>query len=284
MKRTLIPLLLSALLSGQQAFAADVVVRNAVVVDGTGAPARRADVRIAGGRIAAIGELAPKRGDAVVDAHGLVLAPGFIDTHSHHDRGLDKQPDALPVVSQGVTTIVVGQDGFSKVPIANLFRQYGARPAAVNIASYVGHNSLRAKVMGTDARHAATPAQIQAMRRLLVADMKAGALGLSTGLEYETGIYSERPEVLELSRAVAPYDGRYISHMRSEDRKVWEALDELLTIGREAKIPVQVSHAKLAMTDWWDQADRFLGLSTRRAPTASMRRWTSIPTIAGTAN
>lgn len=248
------------LLAGPQAMAADFVVRNAVVIDGSGKPARHADVRVRGDRIAAIGELTPKQGEQVVDAHGLVLAPGFIDTHSHHDRGLEKQPDALPVVSQGVTTIVIGQDGFSKLPITDLFREYGAKPAAINIASYVGHNSLRAKVMGDDAKHAATPAQIGAMRRLLIADMKAGALGLSTGLEYDTGIYSERPEVLELSRAVAPYNGRYISHMRSEDRKVWEALDELLTIGRKARIPVQVSHAKLAMTDWWGQADRFLGL------------------------
>lgn len=259
MNRKLIPLLLSTLLAGQQAAAADFVVRNAVVVDGSGAPARRADVRVAGDRIAAIGELAPKRGEPVVDAHGLVLAPGFIDTHSHHDRGLGADLDAQPVVSQGVTTIVIGQDGFSEVPLTKLFRRYGARPAAINIASYAGHNSLREKVMGEDFKHAATPAQIEAMRRLLVADMKAGALGLSTGLEYDPGLYSERGEVLALARAVAPFGGRYISHMRSEDRKVWEALDELLTIGREAKIPVQVSHAKLAMTDWWGQADRFLG-------------------------
>jgi len=262
--RTLLPLLssalLCALLTGHEAAAADFVVRNAAVVDGTGAPARHVDVRVAGDRIAAIGKLAPEPGEQVVDAHGLVLAPGFIDTHSHHDRGLEANLDALPVVSQGVTTIVVGQDGFSRVPITGLFRQYGARPAAINIASYVGHNALREKVMGDDASHAATPAQVQAMSRLLAADMKAGALGLSTGLEYDSGLYSERTEVVALARAVAPYGGRYISHMRSEDRKVWDALDELLTIGREAKIPVQVSHAKLAMTDWWGQADRFLDL------------------------
>lgn len=261
--RTLISLLLVAplvVLPAGHAAAADFIVRHAVVVDGTGAAAQHVDVRVADGRIAAIGELAAQRGEQVVDARGLVLAPGFIDTHSHHDRGLDSQLDALPVTSQGVTTIVVGQDGFSQVPIADLFRRYGARPAAINIASYAGHNSLREEVMGADASHAATPAQVQAMRQLLAADMKAGALGLSTGLEYDSGLYSTRAEVLALADAVAPYGGRYISHMRSEDRKVWDALDELLTIGREAKIPVQVSHAKLAMTDWWGQADRFLGL------------------------
>lgn len=263
LSRTLMSLLFAVplvLLSTDPAAAAGFIVRHAVVVDGTGAPARHADVRVADGRIVAIGELAPEPGEQVVDAHGLVLAPGFIDTHSHHDRGLERQLDALPVVSQGVTTLVIGQDGFSQEPIADLFDRYAARPAAVNIASYVGHNTLREEVMGADAAHPATPAQIQAMRQRLVADMQAGALGLSTGLEYDTGIYSNRGEVLALARALAPFGGRYISHMRSEDRQVWEALDELLTIGREAGIPVQVSHAKLAMTDWWGQADRFLGM------------------------
>lgn len=260
MTRNLILLMLSVLPAAQQVAAADFVVRNASVVDGTGAPARRVDVRVAGNRIAAIGELAPKQGEQVVDARGLVLAPGFIDTHSHHNRGLEAHLDALPVVSQGVTTIVIGQDGFSELPLTKLFHQYDTTPAAINLASYSGHNTLREKVMGADFKHAATAAQIEAMRRLLVADMKAGALGLSTGLEYDPGLYSERAEVLALARAVAPYGGRYISHMRSEDRKVWDALDELLTIGREAKIPVQVSHAKLAMTDWWGQAGRFLGM------------------------
>ncbi|MBS0570974.1 MAG: D-aminoacylase [Proteobacteria bacterium] len=259
-RQKLIPFLWSCLLACQQAAAAGFVVRNAVVVDGTGAAAQRVDVRITGNRIAAIGRLSPQRGEQVIDAHGLVLAPGFIDTHSHHDGDLKAHPDALPVVSQGVTTIVIGQDGFSDTPLAESFRQREASPVAINIASYSGHNTLREKVMGKDFKHAATPAQVEAMRRLLVADMKAGALGLSTGLEYDPGLYSTRAEVLALARAVAPYGGRYISHMRSEDRHVWEALDELLTIGREAKIPVQVSHAKLAMTDWWGQADRFLGL------------------------
>ena len=135
-----------------------------------------------------------------------------------------------------------------------------ARPAALNIASYSGHNTLRRMVLGDDYKRHATPAEIEKMGRLLAADMRAGALGLSTGLEYDPGIYSDTAELVALARVASKYGGRYISHMRSEDREVWAALDEIVTIGREAKIPVQVSHAKLAMTDWWGQADRFLAV------------------------
>ena len=260
MTRTLIPLLLSALLAGHAAAAADFVVRDASVVDGTGAPPRHADVRVSAGRIAAIGKIVPIAGEIVVDAKGLTLAPGFIDTHSHHGDGLEQERTALAAVSQGITTIVVGQDGGSETPLADYFRKMQARPAALNIASYSGHNTLRRMVLGDDYKRHATPAEIEKMGRLLAADMRAGALGLSTGLEYDPGIYSDTAELVALARVASKYGGRYISHMRSEDREVWAALDEIVTIGREAKIPVQVSHAKLAMTDWWGQADRFLAV------------------------
>lgn len=249
-----------SLLVSASAFADDFLIRDALLVDGTGAPPRRADVRVAHDKIAAIGELKPNPGEAVVDAHGLALAPGFIDTHSHHEDGLDKKPDAMPVVSQGVTTIISGQDGGSEIPLADFFRKIKAKPAAINIASYSGHNSLRDKVLGKDFKRKATPAEVEKMRQMLAADMQAGALGLSTGLEYDPGIYSDKSEVLTLAREAAKYGGRYISHMRSEDRELWAALDEIVNIGRVAKLPVQVSHAKLGMTDWWGQADRFLGV------------------------
>lgn len=259
-RKPLLVLLALSSLAGAPALAGDLLIRDALLVDGTGTPPRRADVRVVRDKVAAIGELEANPGETVVDAHGLVLAPGFIDTHSHHSWGLEKKREALPVVSQGVTTIVIGQDGGSENPIAEVFGKVEAKPAAVNIASYSGHNSLREKALGKDFKRKATPAEIEKMRRLLAADMKAGALGLSTGLEYDPGIYSDKGEVLALAREVAKYGGRYISHMRSEDRELWAALGELIDIGREAKIPVQVSHAKLAMTDWWGQADRFLAV------------------------
>jgi N-acyl-D-amino-acid deacylase len=240
--------------------AAQILIRHAEIANGRDAALTRGDVRIKDDRIVAIGRLRPARGETVIDAKGLVLAPGFIDTHSHHEEGLAKHLDALQLLSEGVTTIVAGQDGDSVRPVAKLFAERTAAPAAINIASYSGHGALRAAVMGADYKRNATPDEIAKMRALLAEDMKAGALGLSSGLEYDPGIYSSHAEVLELAKEAASHGGRYISHMRSEDRHLWEAIDELIVIGREAKLPVQISHAKLAMTDWWGQADRYLAM------------------------
>lgn len=234
------------------------LIRSATIANGRDLGLSQGDVRIDGDRIVAIGILAPQKGDVVVDGQGLVLAPGFIDTHSHHDEKLEDHLDAVPLLAQGVTTIVVGQDGGSALPVAKLFAEREARPAAVNIASYSGHGTLRGEVLGSDYKREATAAEIDRMRALLDADMRAGALGLSTGLEYDPAIYSTHAEVIALASQAAKYGGRYISHMRSEDRELWAALDELITIGRETGMPVQVSHAKLGMTDWWGQADRYL--------------------------
>jgi N-acyl-D-amino-acid deacylase len=238
--------------------AASVLIVNAVVIDGTGAPRRPAAVRVSGDRIAEVGALSPAPGETVVDAKGLVLAPGFIDTHSHGDRGLFEHADALAAVSQGISTIVVGQDGGSPWPLADFFGRLDRQPAAINVASYAGHGRIRGNVMGEDFRRPARPEEVARMRDLLAQEMKAGALGLSSGLEYDPGIFSARSEVLDLARVAAAAGGRYISHIRSEDRNFWDAIDEIVTIGREAKLPVQVSHIKLAMHSLWGQADRLL--------------------------
>lgn len=231
---------------------------NARLLDGTGSPARPGSLRISGDRIAAVGDVEPLPDEPVFDARGLVLAPGFIDTHSHAD--VTEIPEALGAVSQGITTIVVGQDGGSALPLSDLFARLERSPAAVNVASYSGHGTLREKVMGGDFRRAATASEIAEMSRLLEQDLAAGALGLSTGLEYDPGIYSSRAELLDLARVAARRGGRYISHIRSEDRRFWEAIDEILAIGREAKLPVQISHVKLAMRSLWGEAPRLLKL------------------------
>ena len=243
--------------------AASTLIVNAVVIDGTGAARRPGAVRVRGDRIAETGDLKPASGETVIDAKGLALAPGFIDTHSHGDRGLFEHRDARAATSQGITTIVAGQDGGSPWPLADFFARLGREPAAVNVASYVGHGRIRREVMGEDFRRAATPEEVARMRALLEREMKAGALGLSTGLEYDPGIYSARSEVVDLARVAGAAGGRYISHVRSEDRHFWEAIDEILAIGREAKLPVQVSHAKLAMHSLWGQTDRLLGTFER---------------------
>src|SRR5438034_1490190 len=239
------------------------LIINASVIDGTGAPARPADVRILNGRIDAIGHWTRNPSDRVIDAHGLTLAPGFIDTHSHHDSELSKHRDAAAAVSQGVTTIVAGQDGASRFPLRALFSQLDSQPAAINVASYVGHGTIRRKVMGDDYKRPANPSEVERMRQILREEMAAGALGLSTGLEYDPGIFSSHDEVLELAKVAGASGGRYISHMRSEDREFWQALDELLTIGRVANMPVQVSHMKLAMRGLWGRGDSLIKVLNR---------------------
>jgi N-acyl-D-amino-acid deacylase len=238
------------------------VIRDVTVVDGTGAPAFVASVRIGESRIIDLDAEAIAGSDEVIDGRGLVLAPGFIDSHSHHDRGLEGDPGVLAAVSQGITTIVVGQDGGSAHPVADLFSRLEADPAAVNVASYAGHNTLRALVMGEDYERAASEEEIEAMKARLAADLDAGALGLSTGLEYDPGLYATTDEVLALAREASAAGGRYITHMRSEDRALRTAVEEALRIGEEARIPVQISHFKLAQRSLWGQAERFLSLLT----------------------
>jgi len=243
------------------------LIENVRAVDGTGAPAYDAAVRIRGGRIVAVGALSATAADTVVDGGGQVLAPGFIDTHTHGDDDVLDRPDALPAVSQGITTIVGGQDGGSFLPLADFFERLEATPVAVNVASYSGHNTLRREVLGRDFRREATGAEVAAMSKLLEEDLAAGALGLSTGLEYEPGIWSERGEVMALAKVTAAAGGRYISHVRSEDRWFEEALDEIIAIGRETGMPVKVSHFKLAMKRLWGEAPRLIAkLDAARVP------------------
>ena len=229
------------------------LIIDAQIIDGTGSPSTKGAVRISNGIIIGVGDLSETEQDAVYDARGLVLTPGFIDTHSHMDERLAEYPDAQAALSQGITTMVVGQDGGSQT-IADLEALVNQTPITVNIATYTGHGTLRHDVMGDDANRQATPAEIDAMVDRLTAELAAGSLGLSTGLEYEPGMYSSTQELIALAKAVAAEGGRYISHMRSEDRGLFEAVDELVEIGRQSEVPVQVSHIKLARIDLWGSA------------------------------
>lgn len=228
------------------------------IVDGSGAPPFDGAVQIQDGWIAAVHRGHAPSGAKALDGGGLTLAPGFIDTHSHADWDLAGHSAAKAAVSQGITTIVVGQDGGSQLPLAEAFARWTDSPAAVNIASYSGHNALREAVLGEDANRLATDAEIEAMERLLLADLEAGALGFGTGLEYEPGIHAAPGEVLRLARLAAEHGGRYISHLRSEDRWFWEAVEEIITIGRETGMPVQISHIKLAMKSHWGKASELI--------------------------
>ena len=236
------------------------LIQGARIVDGTGSPGFIGSVRVVDGAIAEVAAdnadnaLSSTNGEPVYDAGGLVLAPGFIDTHSHHDGGLLDELTALAVVSQGITTIVAGQDGGSRLPIAGFFAALEATPAAVNVASYAGHGTLRRQVMGDDFRREATQDEVEAMQALLETELASGVLGLSTGLEYDPGIYSSTDEVVALAMTAASSGGRYISHMRSEDRAFHEAVEETIEIAERARLPVQISHMKLAARGLWGGA------------------------------
>ena len=246
--------------AGKPDLSRSTLIVNATLVDGTGAPPRAAAVRIAGDRIAAVGDLEVEPGEELVDARGLVLAPGFVDTHSHADIGLWEHRDALASVSQGITSAIVGQDGGSPYPLEAFFDRLEREGAAINVGSYVGFGTLRSEVLGEDFRRPATAGEIERMRVLLRAEMQAGGLGLGSGLDYDPDIYSSTDELIALAREAAAHGGRYMSHIRGEDSALWEAIDEVLTIGREAQLPVQISHIKLALRSDHGRAQRLIDI------------------------
>lgn len=239
------------------------LIRNAEVHDGSGSAATHAALRIDGDRIIEIGDLEALPGEVVIDATGLALAPGFIDTHSHHDSDWQEYRHMPGVLSQGVTTFIRGADGSSDAdgkhqPVQAFINEFELSPAAVNIASFSAHNSIRYAVMGDDNRRPATADEVAAMAALVEADMSNGAIGLATGLEYEPGIFSETGEVIELAKVAASFGGRYMSHVRDEDDLQMAAFAEVIRIGREAKLPVHISHIKLADREYWGTSDAVL--------------------------
>ncbi len=235
------------------------LIRGGRLIDGSGAPERRADVRVQGDTIVAIGDsLAPLPGERLIDAAGKVVAPGFIDTHSHADRGLNKAPGAATQVRQGITTTIVGQDGDSQMPISDFYESVLRIRPAINYATTIGHGTVRSLVLGGDFKRAATPAEVELMRALVDRGMRDGALGLSSGLEYDPGSFAEPSELIALGKVVARYGGYYSSHVRDEEHKVVEAWREAVDVGRQAKIPVIVSHIKLAVPPLWGKAGESL--------------------------
>jgi len=243
---------------GLDAATGNVIIVNANIIDGTGSPAYTGAVRISGDKIAAVGNLSPQPGETVVDAMGKVVAPGFIDTHSHLELIVDDDPLVTPAITQGITTVVVGQDGFSPYPLQEWYQKLEVQGVGPNVASYAGHNTLRALVLTDDAQRPATVLEIDRISVLLAQEMGSGALGLSTGLEYDSGIYSDSREIISLVETAKNGGGRYITHIRSEDRDFWPALEEAIEVGRETGIPVQISHIKLSMKSLWGQAEKVL--------------------------
>jgi N-acyl-D-amino-acid deacylase len=234
------------------------LISNAIVIDGTGGPGISASVRIHDDRIVSVGQLEPLPSEAVIDANGMVLAPGFIDTHSHHDYNISEYRHMPGVLTQGITTIVRGADGssgsedaYGYISQAEFSQAFAEQPAAVNVASFSPHGDIRFAAMGDDFKREATAAEVEAMSNLVEADMRAGAIGLGSGLEYEPGIHSSTEEVIALAKVASRHGGGYMSHLRDEDDRFMDALGEIIRIGREADLPVQVSHIKLADKMYW---------------------------------
>ncbi|MFM7720389.1 MAG: N-acyl-D-amino-acid deacylase family protein, partial [Sediminibacterium sp.] len=234
------------------------IINNIQLVDGTGKPAFKASVRIVCNKIVAIGNLKPNKMDQIIDGKGKVLAPGFIDSHSHHFGDLNKNREGLSTSSQGITTIVIGQDGNS-YPMDSLTKWMQTKPVVSNVATYTGQSSLREIAMGeNDLYRNATAKEIDQMKSILASELKKGSLGLSTGLEYEASFYSSKQEVLDLAKVTAAHQGLYTSHIRSEDLYMDEAIEEIIEIGRQTKMPVQVSHIKIANKLNWGTANLIL--------------------------
>ena len=236
------------------------LIRGAQVADGTGAALRYADVRFLGDTITEVGVVMPRPDDHLVDGTGLVLAPGVIDAHNHSTEGLDTDPAAVTQVSQGITTLVVGQDGSSPFPLRDYLTRRRASPSTVNVAVMIGHATLRRQVMGDDFRRPATPAETIRLEALVEQEMQGGALGLSSGLEYEVGSYASTEEVVAMARIAAKYGGIYISHIRDEADKSMDAIREAIAVGEKAKLPVQITHLKLGTVGVWGKAAEVIAM------------------------
>jgi len=234
------------------------------LIDGSGrTPLKKSIVIIRGDLIVAVGpseKIRIPNGARVIDATGMAVAPGFIDAHNHSDRGFTADPSAASQVSQGITTVVVGQDGGSAFPIGEYLTGLDKNPTALNVLTFVGHATLRSRVMGQDTNRRATPAEVEKMKQMVEQAMRDGAIGLSTGLEYETGKPASTEEVITLARAASAFGGMYISHIRDEADKTFEALNEAIQIGREARLPVQISHIKLGSVAVWGRAEEAVAL------------------------
>src|SRR5271165_4211791 len=190
----------------------DIVIVNGTIVDGSGSPWFRGDIAIQGDHIAAIGHLGGLAAKQRIDAGGMVVAPGFIDIHTHARRGIFDDPNAQNYIRQGVTTLIEGNDGSSPLPLAPFFDQLAKVPIAVNFGLFAGQGSIRQQVTGLENRKA-TPAEIQQMKELARQAMRDGALGLSSGLFYVPGNFTPTEEVIEIARVVGEMGGMYISHM-----------------------------------------------------------------------
>ncbi len=264
----------------------DVIIRNGVVVDGSGAPPFKRDLGVIGDTIAKVGDLSGCAAEEVIHAEGLVVAPGFIDIHNHSDSGIFILPTADNYVTQGVTTVVVGNCGYSLAPLTDKnrefvelsevefvkelgrlpwasFRDYleylGRLEKSLNVAALVGHGTVRSAVLGTGSLKP-TERELEEMKSLVVEALENGAFGMSSGLIYVPGVFSETPELIELAKILSRYGGVYATHIRNEGVELMDALIEALEVGLKGNVGLEISHLKAAGTPAWGGVSRALSI------------------------
>ncbi|MBM3442145.1 MAG: D-aminoacylase [Bacteroidetes bacterium] len=247
--------LLSLSVSGQ--VTPDLLITRGRVIDGTGNNWYYADVAVHQGRILQIGRQLPRNAIRIIDAANRFVVPGFIDVHAHIEGGIFERPTADNYIHDGVTTVVTGNCGNSADDLGDFLKKIDSVGTSINVASLAGHNTIRRMAMGLGDRQP-TPEEQQRMEELMAKAMEAGAVGLSTGLIYLPGMYSKKDEIVGLARIAAPQGGVYATHMRNEGTRVTEAIEEALAIGRQAYIPVQISHFKVAGRSNWGRSTQTL--------------------------
>lgn len=237
---------------GQEPIRADVLLKGGTIIDGTGAPGRVGDVAIRDDRIVAVGEFPLEAASQIIDCRGLIVVPGFIDLHNHSDRQIVSRKTRANVnyLMQGCTTIVTGNCGSGPIDVGEYYGKIDAAGAGTNVAHLLPQGSLRDAVLGT-AHRAAEAAELEQMKNLADKAMQEGAWGMSTGLIYVPSSYADTAELVEIARVVGSYGGVYASHIRNESTGLLAAVDEALRIGREAGLPVHISHFKSSGPDAW---------------------------------
>jgi N-acyl-D-amino-acid deacylase len=250
MRKLIFLLLVPFLTNAQQA---EILIKNGKILDGTGNSWYYGDIAITNGKIIAIGKLAKWTAPKTLDATGLVVAPGFIDVHTHIEDDEKKNPTADNFIYDGVTTVVTGNCGLSQVSIGKYFSMIDSLQLSINVASLIGHNDVRKAVMGSANRDPSED-EMKKMEGIVEQAMKDGAVGLSTGLIYIPGTYSKTEEVVRLAKVASKYNGVYASHIRDEGDSVTQAIEEAMHIGREAKMPVEISHFKLSGQQNWGRS------------------------------
>ncbi|HET7746658.1 MAG TPA: D-aminoacylase, partial [Vicinamibacteria bacterium] len=235
----------------------DLLLRGGRVIDGSGNPWYAADVGVRDGRVAAVGPLDPARAARVIDVSGLVVAPGFVDVHAHVEGSVRARGTADNFVADGVTALVTGNCGGSDTDLPALFTELEQKGISLNLATLIGHNSVRRAVMGAEERDP-TAEDLARMEAIVDRAMKDGAVGLSTGLIYVPGTYAKTDEIVALARVAARHGGLYASHIRNEGDRVFEAIDEAIGIGRAASLPVEISHFKISNKRLWGRSEETL--------------------------